>query len=155
MNYYTITILGIFVISIFSASSLANAETGAKSTSFEKTTLIEFTNNESTSIHSVKLWLGKDSGAFKSFKAEKGWTGTKTPQGVLVFTTTDDLSPGQSVKFGIKTEVVSPGINWRTIDSTGVEISTGKTLPGQASPTQDNTQSPKDTQQPDNTKTQS
>src|SRR5574338_987562 len=151
MNYYTITILGIFVISIFSASSLANAETGAKSTNFEKTTLIEFTNNESTSIHSVKLWLGKDSGAFKSFKAEKGWTGTKTPQGVLVFTTVDELNPGQSVKFGIKTEVASPGINWRTMDSTGVELSTGKTLPGQV-PSQDNTP-PTNTQQPDNTKT--
>ena len=142
MNHYTITIFGIFLISIFSAVGLANAETVAKSTNFEKTTLIEFTNNESTSIHSVKMWLGKDSGAFKSFKTEKGWTGTKTPQGVLVFTTTDELSPGQSVKFGIKTEVANPGINWRTMDSAGSELSVGKTLPTQISQPSDNTSQP-------------
>lgn len=142
MNYSTLAILGIFVISVFSITSLAHAETAAKSTSFEKTTLIEFTNNESTDIQTVRMWLGKDSGEFKSFKTEKGWTGTKTAQGVLIFSTIDSLSPGESVKFGIKTEVAGPGINWKTVDSAGVELSVGKTLPGQT------TQQPKDVTPP-------
>ncbi len=149
MNYSTLAILGIFVISVFSITSLAHAETAAKSTSFEKTTLIEFTNNESTDIQTVRMWLGKDSGEFKSFKAEKGWTGTKTAQGVLIFSTIDSLSPGQSVKFGIKTEVAGPGINWKTVDSAGADLSVGKTLPGQTiqqpketTPPQDNTPPP-------------
>jgi len=132
VNYTNFAILGIFVVFIFSAATAASAETAAKSTAFEKTTLVEFTNNDSTPIHTVKMWLGKDSGAFKSFKAEKGWTGTKSPQGVLIFTSTEPLAPGESVKFGIKTEIESPGVNWKTSDVTGNELSIGKVTPGQA-----------------------
>jgi len=131
VNYSTLMILGIFVVSIFSITSIASAETSAKSTNFEKTTLVEFTNNDASEIQTVRMWLGKDSGEFKSFKSEKGWTGTKTPQGVLVFSTTDPLGSGESVKFGIKTEVEGPGINWKTIDAAGNEITVGKVLPGQ------------------------
>ncbi|MGQ0605905.1 MAG: biofilm-associated protein [Candidatus Nitrosotenuis sp.] len=148
MNYSILAVLGIFVISIFSVSSLANAETSAKSTNFEKTTLVEFVNNDSTEIQTVRMWLGKDSGAFKSFKTEKGWTGTKTPQGVLVFSSTDPLGSGESVKFGIKTEIDGPGVNWKVLDIAGNEISVGKTLPSEISspppPNNDgNIQSPK------------
>lgn len=146
MNYSTLTILGIFAISIFSISSIASAETGAKSTNFEKTTIVEFTNNDTSEIQTVRMWLGKDSGEFKSFKSEKGWTGTKTPQGVLVFSTIDPLGVGESVKFGIKTEIAGPGINWKTIDAAGNELAVGKVLPGQTStpppPPQDNTVTP-------------
>lgn len=144
MNYSTLMILGIFAVSIFSISGIASAETNAKSTNFEKTTLVEFTNNDASEIQTVRMWLGKDSGEFKSFKSEKGWTGTKTPQGVLVFSTSDPLGSGESVKFGIKTEVEGPGINWKTVDTAGNELAVGKVLPGQTSappppPPQDNT----------------
>jgi len=129
MNYAVYAILGIFTVFIFSASILASAETGAKSTAFEKTTLLEFTNNDSSPVHTIKLWLGKDVGTFKSFKAEKGWTGVKNSQGVLVFTSTEPLGSGESVKFGIKTEIESPGVNWKTSDSAGNELSVGKVTP--------------------------
>jgi hypothetical protein len=131
VNYSIFVILGIFAISIISASSLASAETAAKSTAFEKTTLLEFTNNDSVPVQTIKMWLGKDSGTFKSFKAEKGWTGVKSPQEVLVFTSTEPLGPGESVKFGIKTEIESPGVNWKTSDTAGNELSIGKVTPGQ------------------------
>ncbi len=147
MNYTIFAILGIFAVTIFSSSDLASAETGAKTTAFEKTSLLEFTNNDSTPIYTVKMWLGKDSGVFKSFKAEKGWTGVKNPQGVLVFTSTEPLGPGESVKFGIKTEIESPGVNWRTIDTSGNEISTGKATPGQTKPA-DTPVQPKDNTTP-------
>ena len=130
MNYTIFVILGILAVSIFSVSGIANAETSAKSTAFEKTSLLEFTNNDATPIQSIKMWL-KDGASFKSFKSEKGWIGTKTPQGVLVFSSTEPLASGQSVKFGIKTDIESPGVNWRTIDNAGNEISTGKVIPGQ------------------------
>jgi hypothetical protein len=144
VNYSTLMILGIFAVSIFSISGIASAETSVKNTNFEKTTLVEFTNNDASEIQTVRMWLGKDSGEFKSFKSEKGWTGTKTPQGVLVFSTSDPLGSGESVKFGIKTEVEGPGINWKTIDTAGNELAVGKVLPGQTStppppPPQDNT----------------
>ena len=143
MNYSMFVIIGIFAFAIFASSSIANAETAAKSTSFEKTTLLEFTNNDASPVHTVKLWLGKDAGNFKSFKAERGWTGVLTPQGVLVFTSTEPLAHGDSVKFGIKTEVEKPSVNWKTADSQGTEISIGRAA---------STQAKQDTQKPsDNT----
>ncbi|MFB5598098.1 MAG: biofilm-associated protein, partial [Nitrosopumilaceae archaeon] len=75
----------------------------AKSVGFEKTTIVEFENAGDVDVQTFRLWLGSDS-SFKSFKTEKGWTGQKTPQGVLVFTTEIPVKPGESVKFGIKTD---------------------------------------------------
>jgi len=128
----SLIVFAAFTITLISPS--ASAQTGAKITGFEKTTLVEFTNNDTVEINTVRMWLGKDAGDFKSFKTEKGWTGTKTAQGLLVFTTAQPLGPGESVKFGIKTEVASPGINWRTVDTGGNEITTGKTTIDQSPP---------------------
>jgi len=118
----------------------AFADTEAKSTNFEKTTIIEFVNNGAAQIKTVKMWLGQDSGAFKSFKTEKDWTGAKSPQGLLVFTTDSPVAQGGSVKFGIKTEVANPGINWKTVDTNGNDISIGKvTASTEVQTPQDNT----------------
>ncbi len=108
----------------------AFADTTAKSTNFEKTTIIEFVNNGNTQIKTVKMWLAQDGGTFKSFKTENNWTGAKSPQGLLVFTTDSPVGQGESVKFGIKTEIANPGINWKTIDTDGNDISIGKTTAG-------------------------
>ena len=126
----------IFSIIVFVSFSLvlhgnAFAETTARSTNFEKTTVIEFENNDNVQIKTVKMWLGKDSGNFKSFKTEKNWMGSKTPQGVLVFSTEEPVKSGESVKFGIKTEIVNPGINWKTIDSSNNDITLGKVVANQ------------------------
>lgn len=113
------------------AMSGAFAETTAKSTNFEKTTIIEFVNNGDAPIKTVRMWLGQDGGAFTSFKTERNWTGAKTPQGLLVFSTDTPVASGESVKFGLKTEVAGPGINWKTIDAGGNDISIGKAIAGQ------------------------
>lgn len=151
VSYTKLAILGIVIFSLVSIAyqgSAVFAETVSKSTSFEKTTLIEYTNNEDVPIKSVRMWLSKDAGDFKSFKTEKGWTGIKTEQGLLIFTSDEPLAPGQSVKFGIKTEIASPSVNWRTLDAGGNELTIGRTEATKQS-TQPPTQQP--TQQPDNT----
>lgn len=99
----------------------------AKSIGFEDTTILEFTNESQTSIDTIRMWLG-DEMSFKSFKTEKGWTGQMTPQGVLVFSTTKPLKPGEIVKFGIKTDKAKPGINWRVVDTNDEDVAIGKTL---------------------------
>jgi len=104
----------------------AFAETTAKSTNFEKTTIIEIVNNGNTAVKTVKMWLGQDGGTFKSFKTEKSWIGTKSQQGLLVFSTDSPVGQGESVKFGIMTEIANPGINWKTVDENGNDISLGK-----------------------------
>ena len=120
----------ISLVSLFSFSELHAAanDVTAKSIGFEETTIIEFKNNDgSSNFDTIRMWLGADS-SFKSFKTEKGWIGEKTPAGVIVFTTTKPLKPGEIVKFGIKTDKPKPGINWKVIDINEKQIGTGKTL---------------------------
>lgn len=109
----------------------------AKSIGFEETTIIEFENsNDNTSeIDTFRIWLGSDSN-FKSFKTERGWIGQKTPEGVIVFTTSNPLQPGEVVKFGVKTDKPKPGINWKALTDTDQQIATGKTLAPDSSSTE-------------------
>ena len=114
---------------IFSLNEIVAQEkvVSAKSIGFEETTIIKFENIGNSDIETFRIWLGADN-SFKSFKTEKGWTGEKTPQGVIIFTATDPIKPGQSVKFGIKTDKTQPGINWKAVDKNSNELQIGKTL---------------------------
>ena len=134
-NMYGSLPKGIFLFlilasSIFTTTTFVVAQekvVEAKSIGFEKTTIIEFENKGTTEIQTIRMWLGEDN-TFKYFKTEKGWTGKKTLQGVLVFTTSESIKPGQSVKFGIKTDESMPGINWKVVDTNDNQLQIGKTL---------------------------
>jgi len=107
------------------------AETiNARSVALEETTIIEFTNEGSTDVNSFRIWLGSEFN-FKSFKTEKGWTGENTPQGVIVFTSPEAVKPGESIKFGVKTDKVASGINWKALDKNDKQIEIGKTIAGE------------------------
>ncbi len=97
------------------------------------TNLITLTSSENApDVSMLRLWLNSDSGAvFKSFKTEIGWTGQKTPQGVVVFTTEVPLKPGGSVKFGVETDAAVSGINWKAVGQDGAEVATGRVTPGE------------------------
>lgn len=95
--------------------------------SYENTSIIEFTNKGTIDINSFRIWLARDFD-FKSFKTEQEWVGEKTPQGVIIFTSSESIKPGESVKFGVKTDKVTPGINWKALDTDGNLMATGKTL---------------------------
>ena len=99
------------------------------STGFEDSTILELKNSRGNTadINSVRIWLSDDN-EFKSFKTEEGWMGKNTPQGVIVFTTQNEITPGQSVKFGIKTIENNPVINWKALDSSGEIISSASTI---------------------------
>ena len=126
-----LSILLIFTLSAIS-SVYAEGEIIVKSTSFEKSTIMEFSNEGSNAIHSVRVWLGSGYN-FESFKVESGWTGEKTPQGVIIFTSKDMLHSQDSVKFGVKTDKAKPGINWKALDKNGKQIEIGKSIPGDIS----------------------
>jgi len=103
-------------------------EVNVKSISLEETTIITVENNSNEEINTFRIWLGNDF-TFKSFKTEKGWTGEKTPVGVVIFTSPESIKPGESVKFGVKTDKSNPGINWKSLDKdkqtgTGIVLST-------------------------------
>ena len=99
------------------------------STGFENSTILELKNNRgnTASIDMVRIWLSGEN-EFKSFKTENGWMGKNTPQGVIVFTSQNEIGPGQSVKFGIKTVESNPVINWKALDSKGEIISSASTI---------------------------
>ena len=94
------------------------------SVALEETSLLELTNDSTKDINTLRIWLGDDFN-FKSFKTEKGWIGEKNSQGVMVFTSSQSIKPGESVKFGVKTDKVNSGINWKALDSKDVQIATG------------------------------
>lgn len=118
----------LFSLSIITIQPNAYAEgIDVKSFSLEETAIISIENNSNEEINTVRIWLGSDF-SFKSFKTEKSWVGEKTPQGVVVFTSSESIKPGELVKFGVKTDKISTGINWKALDSKDKQIDLGKVL---------------------------
>ena len=132
MGSYSILVFSLLLVSsIIFVSSFESSfadKVIATSTSFEDSTLLELKNNRgnTAAIDMVRIWLSGDN-EFKSFKTEEGWMGKNTPQGVIVFTSQNEVAPGQSVKFGIKTIENNPVINWKALDSKGEIISSAST----------------------------
>ena len=121
-------IFSIFLISslviISTTENVFAEEIIVKSTSFEDSTILELSNSRGNdvNVNTVRIWLSEDN-EFKTFKTEQGWTGRNTPQGVIIFTAQNELNPGESVKFGIKTILENPVINWKAVDLEGNVIS--------------------------------
>ena len=97
----------------------AFAEINVTSESVETTSLLKIQNDDATQINSVRMWTG-DGYEFKSFTAELSWNGKLSAAGVLVFTTNTPLLPGESVKFGIKTDKPNPIINYKILNNDDV-----------------------------------
>jgi len=102
-------------------------EVTVKSIALDETTVLELTNDSDVDITAFRIWLGSDF-SFTSFKTEKGWVGEKTPQGVIIFTSSESIKPGESVKFGVKTDKSNLGINWKALDKQDKQISIGKSI---------------------------
>jgi hypothetical protein len=123
---------GIFfsVIVLFSISLMLTPLNGyaeeidVKSVGLDKTTIITLTNDGSKDVKTFRIWLSQDTN-FQSFKTERGWVGEKTPQGVIIFTSSESIKENESVKFGIKTDKANPIINWKGLDQTSSTIDSG------------------------------
>ena len=123
-----LSIVLLFSLSLIIIQPNAYAEgIDVKSFSLEETTIISVENNSNEEINTIRIWLGSDFN-FKSFKTEKSWVGEKTPQGVVIFTSSESIKPGELVKFGVKTDKVSTGINWKALDNKDTQIDLGKVL---------------------------
>ena len=121
----------LLVFSIFTLLSISevNAEgvISVNAESYQNTIIIEFKNDSTSKIKTVKIWLGGDA-TFKSFKSEPGWGGGEYSDGkMLIFTATNTLNLGESVKFGFTTSEKIDGINWKTLDQNEQQIDTRKT----------------------------
>jgi hypothetical protein len=120
-----ISIIILFSISLFLIPSEVYAdEINVASVGLDETTIITATNNSDNEIKTFRVWLGQDFN-FKSFKTEKGWTGEKNQQGVIIFTSSETIKPSELVKFGLKTDKINPMINWKALDKENEIIDTG------------------------------
>jgi len=132
MSQYSIVLFSLMLISsIILFSSIESSfgdEIIATSVGFEDSIILELKNSRgnTASIDTVRIWLGENN-EFKSFKTEQGWMGKNTPQGVIIFTSENEITPGEQVKFGIKTIKQNPIINWKAVDNEGDVIESGVT----------------------------
>jgi len=119
----------LLVFSIFTLLSIsevnAEEEISVNAESYQNTIIIEFENESTSKIKSIKMWLGGDA-TFKSFKAEPDW-GYAPDSKLVVFTATNTLNPGDSVKFGLITNEKVNAINWKALGQNDNEIDKRKT----------------------------
>ena len=119
----------LFSITVISLPSEVYAdEVSITSVALEETSILELKNDSKEEVNTLRIWLGSDFN-FKSFKTEKGWTGEKNSQGVIIFTSAESIRPGESVKFGVKTDKPNPAINWKVLDKKDIQIETGISVP--------------------------
>ena len=120
-----LAVMILFSVSLILIPSDVRAEEiNVQSIGLDKTTVISFTNDAAEDVKVFRIWLGENIN-FKSFKTEKGWIGEKNSQGVIIFTTSEPIKTGESVKFGVKTDKSNPVINWKGLDQTNTIIDTG------------------------------
>jgi len=120
----------LLVFSIFTLLSISevNAEEviSVNANGYQNTIIIEFENDGTSKIKTVRIWASGEV-VFTSFKSEPGWGGGKYSDGkMVIFTGTNTLNPGESVKFGLVTDEKINGINWKTLDLNNNEIDKGK-----------------------------
>jgi len=95
------------------------------STGHQGITVVEYKNSEENVFDIKSVVLEVDNGKFKSFKTENGWTGKKTSADEVTFTSTNPIKPGESAKFGIKTDKSDPIFSWKAFDEEGDELGSG------------------------------
>ena len=132
MSSHSVLLFSLLIISsiilVSSFESSFGDEIISTSVGFEDSTILELKNSRgnTANIDTVRIWLSEEN-EFKSFKTEQGWMGKNTLQGVIVFTTQNEIKPGEGVKFGIKTMQQNPIINWKALDSSGKVIDSKST----------------------------
>tara|TARA_Y100000996_G_scaffold410047_1_gene391737 strand:+ start:123 stop:2240 length:2118 start_codon:yes stop_codon:yes gene_type:complete len=132
MRTYLPIVFSLFLVSAVLISSTVESsfaeEVIATSIGFEDSTILELKNSRGNleNISSIRIWISEGN-EFKSFKTEQGWIGKKQLNGVIEFTSQNEVKPGEGVKFGLKTIVQNPIINWKALDSNGEVISSAST----------------------------
>jgi len=121
----------LLVFSIFTLISISEVNAAGvisvNAKGYENTIIIEFENESTSKIKTIRVWAGGEV-TFTSFKSEPGWGGGKySDSKLLIFTATNTLNPGESVKFGLVTDEKVNAINWKALDRNDNDIDKGKT----------------------------
>ena len=133
MKRYSTTAILISVLLVFSIFTLISiSEVNAaevisvNAKGYENTIIIEFENESTSKIKTIRVWSGGEV-TFTSFKSEPGWGGGKySDSKLLIFTATNTLNPGESVKFGLVTDEKVNAMNWKVLDRNDNDVDKGK-----------------------------
>ena len=127
MMFLSIVVL-FSVMVIAGPADVYGQDVSITSIGLEETALLKVTNESDEQISMLRIWLGDDY-SFKSFKAQDGWVGEKNEYGIIIFTSADPIKPGESVRFGVKTDKPTSKINWKVLNEKDVLIDTGISVP--------------------------
>nr|AIE99866.1 hypothetical protein [uncultured marine thaumarchaeote KM3_125_A06] len=120
----------LLVFSIFTLISISEVNAAevisVNAKGYENTIIIEFENESTSKIKTIRVWASGEV-TFTSFKSEPGWGGGKySDSKLLIFTATNTLNLGESVKFGLVTDEKVNAINWKVLDRNDNDIDKGK-----------------------------
>lgn len=96
------------------------------------TSVLEFTNTSSEPLHSIMLSL-LDGSLFKHFVSNSDWIGKRTGSD-LTFSSLTPLQPGESIKFGIKTDRPVTALGWAVFGKDGDVVRDGSYRPPAPAP---------------------
>lgn len=117
-------------------------------------TLLQVTNNPSSTSDIASFTVEIKNGNFKSFTLGNGWIGKKTSQTTIVFFSSSPIKPGDATTFTISTDQPTPDLVWTASDANNNQLGTGEI--GAVTQQNTNTQNPGNgnTQNPSNGNTQ-
>jgi hypothetical protein len=120
-------IVGIVLSSVAYPLSYASPDAiTVTSTNTADKTILQITNNPSSTSNLVSFTLEIKSGSFLSFKLDNGWIGKKTSPSIIAFMPSNPMKPRDSTTFEIKTDQQSPDLVWSAFDANNNEIDTGE-----------------------------
>ena len=95
--------------------------------SWKTISVVKIENNKDN-IYDINLvWLTLQNGVIQSFKSVDGWSSetASNPNTVQFRTDSKPIQPGESVRFGIKSDQTSPIFKWIILDEDGDELGSG------------------------------
>lgn len=95
--------------------------------SWKTITVIKIENSKDNIYNAKLVWLTLENGVIKSYKAAGGWNAetSSNPNTIQFSTDANVVKPGESVRFGIKSDQTNPIFKWVAIDEDGDELGSG------------------------------
>ncbi|MFQ5940192.1 MAG: hypothetical protein ACE5KA_00625 [Nitrososphaerales archaeon] len=96
--------------------------------SWKTISVIKVENSEDNIYNANLVWLTLQNGIIASYKAEEGWSteaSSSNPNAIQFRTDDNVIRPGESTRFGIKSDQSNPIFQWIVIDEEGDELGSG------------------------------
>lgn len=96
--------------------------------SWKTITVIKVENSKDNIYNAKLIWLTLQNGVIDSYKAQSGWNtdfSQSNPSAIQFSTDANMIKPGESARFGIKSDQSNPIFQWIVMDEEGDELGSG------------------------------